>query len=85
VLWAGRLRRTARHFPLGSGRASKPLTPLDGGGGATRGSPGYQGPWGDTLGPRDMGERAAGERFPRRQESLVQSMAGAQEGLPLGN
>jgi hypothetical protein len=63
------------------GWASNPLTPLDEG--WTRGSPRYQDPQGDTLGPGVTGERAEGERFPRRQESLVQALTGAQEGLPL--
>ena len=62
------------YWPLSMGR-----------GGWTRGRPQYQGPWGDTLGLRNMGERAEGERFPRRQESLVWSMAGAQEGLLKGD
>ena len=39
-----------------------------------KGQPPYQGPWGDTLGPGDIGERAEGERFPHRQESLVQGL-----------
>jgi hypothetical protein len=41
MLWAGRRGRAVRRFPLGPGWASKPLTPLDGGGGGrwTRGSP----------------------------------------------
>ena len=30
ILWAGRLRRAARCFPLGTGWASKPLAPLEG-------------------------------------------------------
>ena len=30
MLWAGRLRRAARCFLLGTGWASKPLTPLEG-------------------------------------------------------
>ena len=29
MLWAGRLRRAARCFPLRTGWASKPLTPLE--------------------------------------------------------
>jgi hypothetical protein len=29
MLWAGRFKRSARHFPLGPRWASKPLTPLD--------------------------------------------------------
>jgi hypothetical protein len=82
MLWSGRLGRSAWCFPLGSGWASKPLIPLDGG--WTRGSPWYQGPRGDTLGPRVMGERAEGERFPRRRESLVQALTGAQEGPSIG-
>jgi hypothetical protein len=44
--------------------ASKALTPLDRG--WTRSSSRNQGPQGDILGPGDMGERAEGERFPRR-------------------
>jgi hypothetical protein len=52
---------------------------------ADKGQPPYQGPWSDTLSPGDTGERAEGERFPCRQESLVQSMAGAQEGLLMGD
>ena len=64
VLWAGGRGRTARHFPLGPGWASKPLTSH--GGGWTRGNPQDQGPQGNTLGPGNMGERAEGERFPCR-------------------
>jgi hypothetical protein len=82
VLWAGECRRAARLFPLGPRWASKPLTLLYGGG-WTRGSPQYQGPRGETLG-LDMRERAEGERFLCRRESLVQSVAGAQEGLLMG-
>ena len=53
--------------------------------GVDKGKPRYQGSQGDTLGSGDLGERAEGERFPCRQESLVRSVAGAQEGLPLGD
>jgi len=66
MLWAGRHGRTVRRFPLSPGWASKPLTPLDGGweGGVDKGQPPIPGPRGDTLCPRDTGERAEGERFP---------------------
>jgi hypothetical protein len=57
VLWADRRGRAGRHFPRW---ASKPLTPLNW---WTRGSPPYQGPRGDTLGPGVTGERAEGKRF----------------------
>jgi hypothetical protein len=81
VLWAGRCGRTAWCFLLGprwSSGCVKSLTPH--GWGWTRGSPQYQGPQGNTLSPGDRGER-----FPRRRESLVQSLAGAQEGLLMGD
>ena len=65
MLWAGRSwGRAVRCFPFGSRWASKSLTPLDRG--WTRSSSRNQGPQGDILGPGDMGERAEGERFPRR-------------------
>jgi hypothetical protein len=35
--------------------------------------------------PGVMGERAEGERFPCRQESLVQALTGAQEGILMGD
>ena len=57
MLWAGGHGRAARCFPLGPGWAS--------------GQPPIPGDPGDTLGPGDTGERAEGERFPHRQESLV--------------
>ena len=37
----------------------------------------------DTLGLGVTGERAEGERFPRRLESSVWALNGAQEGIPL--
>ena len=65
VIWAGRHWRAARHFSLGPGWPSKPLIPLDRG--WTRGSPGYQGTWGNTLGPRNMGKKAEGPRLEHRK------------------
>ena len=73
MLWAVRCGKAARRFPLGPGWASKPLTPLDRGGG-TRGSPRNQGPQGDTLSLEVTGKRAEGEKFPLRQESSVQAL-----------
>jgi hypothetical protein len=72
VLWAGRQGRTAGHFPLDSGWASgcvKPLTPH--GRGWTRGRPQYQGPWGDTLGPRNRrrGQREIGSHTGKSPKS----------------
>jgi hypothetical protein len=81
MLWAGGCRRAARHFPLGPRWASKPLTPLDGGGEPPK--PGGSGV--TPCSPRFMGERAEGERFPHRRESLVWALTGTQEGLPLGD
>ena len=47
MLWAVGRRRAARCFPLGPGWASKPLTPLDGGG--QEAAPETKGPQADTL------------------------------------
>ena len=49
--------RVAGSFPLSPRWASKPLTPLDGGGGQGATSE-TKGPWGNNLGPGVMGERA---------------------------
>ena len=83
MLWAGGCGRAARHFPLCPGWASKPLTLLDGWGG--QGADPDRGSRCDTLYPMVMGERAEGERFPCRWESLVWALTGAQEGFPLGD
>ena len=70
MLWAGRLRRAARCFLLGTGWASKPLTPLEGVVVVVvvveKGKPLT---WGHRTTPCStgvMGVRAEGERFPRR-------------------
>jgi hypothetical protein len=55
------------------------------GGGQGAAPPPYQGPSSDTLNPGDTGERTEGERFPHRQEFVVQSVTGAQEGLLTGD
>ena len=72
MLWAGRCRRVARHFPLSHGWASKPLTPLKGVVVVVvvveKGKPLT---WGHRTTPCStgvMGVRAEGERFPCRQE-----------------
>jgi hypothetical protein len=66
ILWAGRCGRAARRFPLGPGWASKPLTPLDRGW-TRKGQPLKPGgPRATPCSPGVMGERAEGERFPRR-------------------
>ena len=74
MLWAGRLRRAARCFPLGTGWASKPLTPLEGVVVVVvvvvveKGKPLT---WGHRTTPCStgvMGVRAEGERFPRSLE-----------------
>ena len=66
MLWAGRCRRAARCFPLSPGWASKPLTPLDGEGCVDKGQPLTGAPRVTPCSPGVMGERAEGERFPRR-------------------
>ena len=57
VLWAGRHRRSARRFPLGPGWASKPLTPLNGGGRADKGQPPTGDPRATPGCPGVIGER----------------------------
>ena len=54
-------------------------------GGGQGAAPNIRGPGADTLGPRDTGGRAEGEKFPRRRLSLVKALTGAQEGLPSGD
>ena len=53
--------------------------------GVDKGQPLTWDPEATPCSPGVMGERAEGERFPHRRESLVQSMAGAQEGLLMGD
>ena len=73
ILWAGRHRSAARCFPLRTGWASKPLTPLEGVVVVVvvvveKGKPLT---WGHRTTPCStgvMGVRAEGERFPCRQE-----------------
>ena len=72
MLWADRRRRAARCFPLGTGWASKPLTPLEGVVVVVvvvvKGKPLT---WGHGMTPCStgvMGVRAEGERFPCRRE-----------------
>ena len=67
VLWAGGHGRAARHFPLGPGWASKPLTPLDGG--WTRGSPQNQGAPGRHPVAPGLQERGLRERGSHADES----------------
>ena len=71
MLWAGRLRRAARCFPLGTRWASKPLTPLKGVVVVVVVEKGKPLTWGHRTTPCSpgvMGERAEGERFPRSPE-----------------
>jgi hypothetical protein len=55
MLWAGRRGNATRCFPLGPGWASKPLTPLDGGG---QGTAPTRGPEATPCSPGVMGEMA---------------------------
>ena len=71
MLWAGRLRRAARCFPLGTGWASKPLTPLEGVVVVVVVEKGKPLTWGHRTTPCStgvMGVRAEGERFPHSPE-----------------
>ena len=77
MLWAG-----------GSGRMPDAVHSAPGGHlrdptrwGVDKGQPTVLGVQGNTHGPRVMGERAEGQRFPSRREFLVQSLTGAQDGL----
>ena len=72
VLWASRGGRAASHFPLGPGWASKPLTPL--GRGWTMGSLRYQGPWGDTLGPRGYRREGWGREVPTQARVCTEGL-----------
>ena len=72
VLWACGREITAGCFPLSPGWASGCVKPLDPTcWGVDKGQPPISGARGNTLSPGVTGERAEGERFPRRQESLV--------------
>jgi hypothetical protein len=65
MLWAGECGRAAKSFPYSPGWASKPLTPLDGGR-LDKGQPLPGGSEETSCSPGVMGERAEGERFPRK-------------------
>jgi hypothetical protein len=71
MLWAGGRGRTAGHFPLGPGWASKPLTLLDGGGGVGGGQgavPKVRGPRATPSAP-GLWERGQRERGSHTGES----------------
>jgi hypothetical protein len=63
ILWAGECGRAARHFPLPRW-ASKPLTPLDGGGGYGQGAAPNQGAPGQHPVPQGYGREGLRREVP---------------------
>jgi hypothetical protein len=82
MLWAGRHGRAARHFPLGLGWASKPLTSLDGGGGGGQSAvPDTRGP-GVTSSAPGYRREGRGREVPMQARVLSLGLDWSTEGFP---